>query len=72
MKHMNILQVGAKMIIAKFVTGPDTEKLPYQVQISFLEYVLAKIDTQYFLKRLGKKYNKNFVTMYYGGVEICK
>ena len=59
------------MIIAKFITGPDTEKLPYQVQITVLEYILAKVNTPHFLKKLGQRYNMNFKTMYYGGVEIC-
>ena len=31
------------MFVANFLTGPGTDKTPYNVQVTFLEYVLSKI-----------------------------
>tara|TARA_X000000950_G_scaffold287788_1_gene401658 strand:+ start:141 stop:323 length:183 start_codon:yes stop_codon:yes gene_type:complete len=60
------------MIIAKFITGPGTEQTPYNVKITFLEYILAKVNSAHFLEKLSNKYNKDFTNnYYYEGVKIC-
>mgnify|MGYP001208208197 FL=1 len=60
------------MMIAKFITGPGTEQTPYNVKITFLEYILAKVNSAHFLEKLSNKYNKDFTNnYYYEGVKIC-
>ncbi len=60
------------MMIAKFITGPGTEQTPYNVKITFLEYILAKVNSVHFLEKLSNKYNKDFTNnYYYEGVKIC-
>ena len=60
------------MIIAKFITCPGTEQTPYNVKITFLEYILAKVNSAHFLEKLSNKYNKDFTNnYYYEGVKIC-
>ncbi len=60
------------MFVANFLTGPGTDKTPYNVQVTFLEYVLSKVNSTHFLEKLSKKYNKDFTNnYYYGGVKIC-
>ncbi len=59
-------------MIAKFITGPGTEQTPYNVKITFLEYILAKVNSAHFLEKLSNKYNKDFTNnYYYEGVKIC-
>ena len=57
------------MFIAEFLTLK--EKTNYNVRLTFFEYLNGKLNRRDFLKKLGKKYNKNFNTeFYYKGVRI--
>ena len=55
------------MFIADFITGPGTDKTPCQVRLDLVEYIISKINQQYFINNLSNKYNKDFNNMYYGG-----
>jgi len=53
------------MFIARFITGPGTDKTPYNVQITFWEYIQYLVNQEYFLKKLGAKYHKDFFSGFY-------
>ena len=62
MKHMNILQVGANMFIANFLT---LEKTNYNVQVSFFDYLHYLINKKSFLEKLSKEYRTDFFGSFY-------
>ena len=53
------------MFIARFLTGPGTDKTPYNVRISFLDYLIYLCDTKTFLVRLNNRYHKDFLNGFY-------
>ena len=53
------------MFIARFITGPGTDKTPYNVQITFWEYIRYLVNQKSFLQRLSIKYRTNFVNDFY-------
>ena len=60
------------MFIARFLTGPGTDKTPHNVRITFFEYLHGKVNSGSFLINLGIKYDKNLLNDYYFiGVELC-
>ena len=60
------------MFVANFLTGPGTDKTPYNVQVTFLDYLYYILSKQRFLHRIGQKYDKDFYSNYYFiGVKIC-
>lgn len=61
------------MFVANFLEGPGTDHSPVNVQISFYEYLLAKINRPVFLKDISNKFGKNFMGNYYFvGVQYVK
>ena len=61
------------MFVANFLTGPGTDKTPYNVKITFGEYVLGKVNPNQLLEDLSEKYDTNFVSeFYYIGVRYAK
>lgn len=60
------------MFVACFLTGPGTDKTPYNVQVSFLDILYYLLSSHRFLLRLGKKHNTDFLNnFYFIGVRIC-
>jgi len=60
------------MFYADFLTGPGTEKRPFIVKISFLEYLQGKVNSSFMLERLGNRLDLDLLNnYYYGGVRIC-
>ena len=60
------------MFVANFLTGPGTDNTPYNVSLTFIEYIHGKWNSKRFLENLSRKYDKDFLTEYYFiGVKIC-
>ena len=61
------------MFVANFLEGPGTDHSAINVQITFFEYVLAKINRSVFLNDISKKFGKDFMgSYYYVGVQYVK
>tara|TARA_Y100000004_G_scaffold178267_1_gene220671 strand:+ start:462 stop:650 length:189 start_codon:yes stop_codon:yes gene_type:complete len=61
------------MFVANFLTGPGTDKVPYNVKLTFYEYLLGKVNPNQLLRDLTEKYDTNFVSdFYYIGVRYAK
>ena len=43
------------MFVANFLTGPGTDKTPYNVKLTFSEYVHGKWNSHTFMDKLSKK-----------------
>ena len=53
------------MFVANFLTGPGTDKTPYNVKLTFGEYEHGKWNSHTFLDKLSKKYDKDFLNEFY-------
>ena len=53
------------MFVANFLTGPGTDNTPYNVSLTFIEYIHGKWNSKRFLENLSKKYDKDFLTEYF-------
>tara|TARA_Y100001938_G_C8018348_1_gene393820 strand:- start:619 stop:804 length:186 start_codon:yes stop_codon:yes gene_type:complete len=61
------------MFVANFLTGPGTDKTPYNVKLTFGEYIHGKWNSKTFLEKLSNKHGENYLTdFYYIGVRYVK